>query len=427
VSASYPAKFTQLADASIFVEGEKAKGTYRLAAPIPIDRVTGIRLEALADDRLPARGPGRAGSGNFVVTEFTARWLPAAGPHKMVQGWDFSGADDGWQAEEGAKVVNDSGIRHLFGTGQPMGMKTALKLPPGLYLLEVVTGIRAGADFSVQWTTAKEPNFDAARSARRSVAAGDGGRAGLPIAIQVDSELTGLRIVVEGDGRVLPIDAMRLFASETASPTDIKLQAAKATFAQGGYPIVSALDGNSLAEVNNGWAIAPQMGRDHMAKFDLTTPIENAKGQILDVVIHQNFVDGQHSLGRFRVSVTDAPQPFDLGWPGQLAAILAKPADQRTDADRQALLEPSRQADKKWKKLTAELAAANQPLPEDQELKQLEVQLAAAMQPLSVDPKLQQLRRAVALSADQMKNRRLTVAQDIVWALINSPAFLYNH
>ena len=64
---------------------------------------------------------------------------------------------------------------------------------------------------------------------------------------------------------------------------------------------------------------------------------------------------------------------------------------------------------------------------EDPRLKQLEAELAAAQQPLPVDPKLQQLRRAVALSEEQLKNKRLTVAQDIVWALINNPAFLYNH
>jgi WD40 repeat protein len=427
MSASYPVKFTQQPDASIFVEGDKAKGTYRIAAPIPLDRVTGIRLEALADDRLPARGPGRAGSGNYVITEFTARSLPTAGPQKLVHGWDFSGADEGWQAEDGATVVSDSGMRHLFGTGQPVGMKTTVKLPAGLYLLEVVTGIRAGADYTVQWTTAKESDFDAARSARRSVRAGDGGRAGLPIAVQVDSVLTGLRIIVEGDGRVLPIDAVRLFAVESGLPPEIKLQNAEATFAQGGYAVATAIDGNSTAEVDNGWAIAPSLGQDHMAKFDLVTPIENAKGQILEISIHQNFADSQHSLGRFRISVTDAAAPFNLGLPGNLAAILAKPADQRTDAERKLLLEPVRQADPKWKELADALTAAKQPLPEDQELKQLEAQLAAAMQPMPVDPKLQQLRRAVALSADQLKDRRLTVAQDIVWALINSPSFLYNH
>ena len=101
-----------------------------------------------------------------MVTEFTARWLPAAGPHKLVQGWDFSGPEDSWQAEDGAKVVSDSGMRHLFGTAQPLGMKTTVKQPAGLYLVEVVTGVRPGAEYTVQWTTAKEPNFDAARSAK---------------------------------------------------------------------------------------------------------------------------------------------------------------------------------------------------------------------------------------------------------------------
>jgi hypothetical protein len=426
-SATYPARLTQQPDNSIFVDGEKAKGTYRIAAPIPLDKVTGIRLEALADDRLPNRGPGRSGSGNFVVTEFTARWLPAAGPQKLVRTWDFSGADDSWEIEGGAKVVADSGMRHVFGIGQPVGIKTTVKEPAGLYLVEVVTGIRSAATFTVQWTTAKDTAFDAARSARRSIAAGDGGRAGMPIAIQADAELTGLRILVDGEQSVLPIDAVRLFAAEGGSHTDIKLTNAKATFAQAGYPIVSALNGNSVAEANDGWAIAPQFGRDHSARFDLATPLEGAKDQVLELSIHQNFVDGQHSLGKFRVSVTDAALPLNFGLPADVAAVLAKPADQRTDADRAALLALARKEDKRYQKLQRQLTAQQQPLPEDAELKQLEAQLAAAQQPLQVDSKLQQLRRAVVLSESQLKNKRLTVAQDIVWALINSPSFLYNH
>jgi hypothetical protein len=60
-------------------------------------------------------------------------------------------------------------------------------------------------------------------------------------------------------------------------------------------------------------------------------------------------------------------------------------------------------------------------------MKQLEAQLAAAQAPIPTDGKLQQMRRAVELSQEQLKNKRLTVAQDVVWALINNPAFLYNH
>ena len=98
-----------------------------------------------------------------------------------------------------------------------------------------------------------------------------------------------------------------------------------------------------------------------------------------------------------------------------------------TDAERQILLAEYRKSDKGFAKLQADLATAQQPAGEDTRVKELTAQLAAAQQPLPVDAKLQQMRRDVALSEEQLKNKRLTVAQDVVWALINNPAFLYNH
>jgi hypothetical protein len=44
-----------------------------------------------------------------------------------------------------------------------------------------------------------------------------------------------------------------------------------------------------------------------------------------------------------------------------------------------------------------------------------------------MDPTLKQLRRAKELSSEQIKHQRLTAAQDIAWALINNPSFLFNH
>ena len=163
IGATYRARFTPQSDRSIFIDGDKAKGAYRVAARVPLDRVTGVRLEALADDRLGNRGPGRSPGGNYVVSEFVVRTLPAGGPAKLVRSWDFSGSSDDWQAEDGAKVVADSGTRYLFGTGQQAGITTTLKEPAGSYLLEIVTGIRAGVTFTVQWSTAGQPAFDDTR------------------------------------------------------------------------------------------------------------------------------------------------------------------------------------------------------------------------------------------------------------------------
>ena len=427
LSATFRANLAGQPDGSVFVDGERARGSYRIVAPIPVEKITGIRLDALADKRNPNSGPGRADDGNFVVTEFTARALPNSAPSKLVRSWDFAPGEEDWKAEKGANVVADSGMKHLFGDGKRGGLTTMLKAPAGIYLLDIVTGIRPTVSFTVQWTTANDPKFTKARSAQRVLQAGSGGGLATPIAIEADSELTGLRIIVNDTQTVLPIDAIRLFTAEGTNTTDLKLEKAEATFSQGGYDIATAIDGNRTAKSNNGWAVAPQFGRDHGAKFELATPLDGAKDRLIELTIHQNFGDGKFSLGRFRISVTDAKPPLNLGLPPAIGAILAKPADKRTEAERQTLLAHARMADKRYQELQAALTAQQQPLPADTRLKELEDQLAIAQQPLPIDGKLQQMRRAVELSEEQLKNKRLTVAQDVVWALINNPAFLYNH
>jgi hypothetical protein len=44
-----------------------------------------------------------------------------------------------------------------------------------------------------------------------------------------------------------------------------------------------------------------------------------------------------------------------------------------------------------------------------------------------MDPQLVLLRQDIEMSIKQAAARRLTAAQDTAWALINSPAFLFNH
>jgi len=52
--------------------------------------------------------------------------------------------------------------------------------------------------------------------------------------------------------------------------------------------------------------------------------------------------------------------------------------------------------------------------------------LAAAEKPLGLPPEVTRLRRALSLSEKQLADKRVIGAQDLAWALINTPAFLFN-
>ena len=99
----------------------------------------------------------------------------------------------------------------------------------------------------------------------------------------------------------------------------------------------------------------------------------------------------------------------------------------RTEAQKNALLAYFRAIDADLRAKTDALNASKAPLPVDPKLQELRDQLEFAKKPVQPDPALLALRRDVEMSVEQAAARRLTAAQDIAWALINSPAFLFNH
>jgi len=74
VKGTGEATFKVRDDRSVLV-GDKApdKDTYRIRFEAAPERMLGLQVEALRDDSLPSKGPGRAGNGNFVLTEVVAR------------------------------------------------------------------------------------------------------------------------------------------------------------------------------------------------------------------------------------------------------------------------------------------------------------------------------------------------------------------
>ena len=215
-------------------------------------------------------------------------------------------------------------------------------------------------------------------------------------------------------------------ATEPDKATKIGLENAQADFSQADYDVATAIDGNRAA-TGNGWAISPEAGVNHTASFETKQDLGYDGGTVLTLLLHQQYQSGQHSIGRFRLSVTTSTGPIQLeGLPTSVTDTLAVAADRRNDEQQAALLDYYRGIDGELKKLQTALAQARQPRPVDPKLKQLRDRLAEAGKPLPVDLKLAQLRADVALSEKLLKNSRLTAAQDLAWALINSPAFLFN-
>jgi len=224
----------------------------------------------------------------------------------------------------------------------------------------------------------------------------------------------------------LQLASLRLLKGKPPKAMKIDLQNARADFSQGGYDVASAIDGKR-PDKDNGWAISPKAGLSHVATFEFKEPLDLSKGGELQVVLEQNYNSKGHSLGKFRISITTSEAPIDFGVPQSIGTLLQIAADQRSDEQKETLLKFIREQDPEVAKKETALAEAKKPRPEDPKLKELESKLARTEKPLPPDAKLQELERAVKLSTEQLEKRRLTSAQDLAWALINNPAFLFNH
>jgi len=79
--------FTAEKDGSVRIARAENSGvdTYTVRVKTKLDGVTGFRLEALADSKLPESGPGRAGSGNFVLSAFSAALEKPGGKTEPVK------------------------------------------------------------------------------------------------------------------------------------------------------------------------------------------------------------------------------------------------------------------------------------------------------------------------------------------------------
>ena len=77
MKSSGGARLEALADQSIIVSGPNpAVDTYTVTVLPPVVGITGVQLQVLPDDALSAKGPGRSGNGNLVLTRMHIAYAP---------------------------------------------------------------------------------------------------------------------------------------------------------------------------------------------------------------------------------------------------------------------------------------------------------------------------------------------------------------
>ncbi len=229
------------------------------------------------------------------------------------------------------------------------------------------------------------------------------------------------------DGNFVLSELELTWAPGTNKPdTAAKFSDARADYSQNDFSAKQAIDGR-IVTGKNGWAIggAPNTQR-HVATFKLEQPISSTNGATLRIVLNQHYGE-EFLIGRFRLHVTGSNDPLDPGFPENVVLAARAPAGQRKPEQASAILAFHRDTDIEFWKRKHAVNKASEPLPADPKLVDLQKTLSKAEEPVTLDPYLVQLREDAKASSRQNENRRLTVVQDLTWALINSPGFLFNH
>jgi WD40 repeat protein len=213
-------------------------------------------------------------------------------------------------------------------------------------------------------------------------------------------------------------------AAKPAGEKAVALAKAWASHEQAKFPAVAAIDGKE-DDAQNGWAVGGGTGRRQVAAFQFREVLNVDAAQKITLRLAQKSADGL-LIGRFRVYFTTAADPLHEGVPSAVTQTLAKAVAERTPAESAFLTEFIRHMNPEYWRLHRETMEAKVALAPDPRHTEMKTNLEKASAPIRLDAVLVQLRIDAESSKRQISEKRLTVVQDLTWALINNPAFLFN-
>ena len=244
--------------------------------------------------------------------------------------------------------------------------------------------------------------------------------------------LTGTEFKTAGPGLSangnFVVTELEVFVGMADKPKEmrkLKLTKGLTDYDQSGFSAAAVID-NKLKD-QGGWAINGADGTEHWAVFATDDPVKIQPGEVIQWRIHQFHDAVDHRLGRFRLSIANRQGELALGLSESLYSVAQVPKSAWTELVTKESLAYFRVSSSEIKKLNEALNKENRPLAEDEQVATLKKRIERLSVPLVDDNRLVRLRNDVKESESQRLQSRLTAAEDIAWALINSPAFLFNH
>ena len=273
---------------------------------------------------------------------------------------------------------------------------------------------------------------------------GSGGERAFDYLVSLDTKLkniTGIMIEVvpdlgfkggpglskDGNMVITEVQARWQGKGEGAKEMPIGFADAKATFTQKDFDVKRTFDGN-LDGGNKGWALAGTNYKvPQRAVYRVKDLIEGNSEQGVKLTVGILCRFKSHPLGRFRVYVTTDTDPLHFGIPSHVADAFGKAVGERSETEQKGLMDWIAEADAEYQNRLWATKGPFPAIPADKKMEELQKALKYAEIPIEEDPRLIRFRKDLEMSARQAKNPRLTAAQDLTWALINNPAFLFNH
>lgn len=208
------------------------------------------------------------------------------------------------------------------------------------------------------------------------------------------------------------------------APVPLPVKQVKLSYAESEGASTSLIDGK-FDNAAPGWRVTRPQMQTYVATLELAEGISGddpVKLQLTFKCVHADRI-----AGHFRWSSTKQASPFGPATPWQISQLIGVPAAQRNHEHRELLDRYQQATDVRLLQLTREWEQQAVPLPPDATQTTLETQLRELRErALTGDPILTRLQDDLAASTRQVENQRLTAAQDLVWALINTPSFLFN-